>query len=287
MALYSSEFSALHNPFPGVEVLDVGGGRGVDEFNMIVSSLHIPRHYDDNGRIVDQRPAQKIENTASMSRTPTDPREPWAPDHRPHSDMTYWGNKNLFATVLYAERLEGEVAGTGIFDTALLARAIESDHPGILEELAETTVTFSVAKYYLEVLAKEATHESIARTLRNKGVPTLEEVADLEARRYPARTFPTLPNHRFRENAPAIMIDGVRTQSINGLDQTRGQKIINMFENDYVLQPPEFLAEQDYYHAHEWEEGDLLIFPQKGSLHQALPSPEGELRRDTKRLFIA
>ncbi len=285
MSLYSEVLEPVDEPMPGVEVFQLDAGMSEGEFEDFTDTLVIPEHWDLDGQRTPMRPAVRLGGTIAMSRTVDTPREPWAPDHHWHSDRTYWGD-NQFASVLYAQSIDGDVAGTGLINTTLLLEAIEDDEPGIFEELSSTQTVFSVRRYYEEILPEKGSPEAIQRTLDRFDASSLSEVADKEERRYPEKAFPTLPMHPIW-GVPVIMLDEVRSVRITNLPQSRGDEIIDLVVERYLRLDHDELAERPYYERHEWEEGQVLIFPQVGTLHRADASPDSEIERDTLRRFIA
>jgi alpha-ketoglutarate-dependent taurine dioxygenase len=272
-------------PLPGVEILQLDGGLSVHEFEAVVPMLTIPRHLDMTGAQIEAKPATQLGDTIIARRMPEKPRDPWAPDHHWHSDRTYWG-ENQFASVLYAQRLLGDVATTGFIDTAALFQTMVADDPGLADELAESNATFSTSRYFEEVLPTEGSPEAIAKTLVDKGAQTLDEVVALETAKYPAKEFPATPIHPF-SGERCTMLDDSRVVALSGLSLARSQEIIRRVKKQYLALPVEELEQRPYHYLHYWEEGQAIIYPQVGTLHRAMPSPAGEQQRDTLRLFIA
>ena len=81
------------------------------------------------------------------------------------------------------------------------------------------------------------------------------------------------------------MIDEIRAVDLIGQQDAR--HLLDLIASQYLALLPEELAERPYYYAHQWQEGQAIIYPQVGTLHRAEPSIPGELRRDTLRLFIS
>lgn len=281
---YSVNAIGGESPLPGIEILSLDAELSVAEFEAVVSTLAIPEHFDMAGDRIEPRPAIQMDDTIKAGRTPNKPRDPWAPDHYWHSDRTYWGD-NQFASVLYARRMVGSVAATGFIDTTLLLQAMEADDPGLTSELAESEATFSVGRYFEEILPVDGSKAAITETMTSRGVRTLTEVARLEIAKYPEKTFPTIPIHPFR-GEPCTMIDNSRVIALSGIAAARSKEIITRAKNRYLDLPLEELLQRPYHYLHQWEEGQAVIYPQVGTLHRAMPSPAGEQQRDTLRLFI-
>jgi len=291
MPLYAETGSLIGQPFPGIEILNIGSGLDHTQFTKFVSSLVLPHHFGEQGELIDARPAQLFErDIVAASRTPEKPRDPWAPDHHWHYDGGYSGGTNQFASVLYAQMLQGdEVAGTEFIDTAALLSAIEVDHSGLSEELIKYRLQASVGRYFRQILPSYGgdAEAAIQRTLSAKGVSTLSEAATLEERRYPPKHFPAIAIHPFRQKERCLMIDMLNVVHVLGALAVREAEILNLVRKEYLELPKEELSQRPYYYRHTWEPGQVVIFPQVGTLHRAEPSPAGELRRDTLRLFIA
>lgn len=207
MSLYLAGAEAF-SPFPGIEVFNIGGQLSPDDFLQFSKELVIPSHVDMQGALINCRPNQPDGKVIEAQRSVQSPRDPWAPDHHWHSDKTYWG-ENPFASALYAQQLVGEVASTGFVDTSLLLEAIETDYPGISEELFAARAIFSVRRYYEDILPHKGSDEAIARTLEQFEVDCLEEVVEKECERYPEKTFPAIAPHPI-STWPSIMTDTVR-----------------------------------------------------------------------------
>jgi alpha-ketoglutarate-dependent taurine dioxygenase len=288
MSLYEKSSTPLRVYFPGVEVLAAQPGLSMQEFGEFVGTLVIPSHTSTQGALTKERPAQPLGDITEMNRSPDDPRDPWSPDHHWHTDRGYWGEQNQFATMLYAQRLSGsEIASTEIIDTTLLLDAAERDNPGITALLRPGTTVFSGGQYYTTTLRSKGSAEAIERTLVAKQCTTLEEVAAKEVLAHPPKRFPTITIHPFR-GSDCIMIDEPRTAGIEdiGIEQKEVQHIIAQFICKYLALPAEELANRPYHAIHKWEPGDVLVWPQKGTLHRAQASPAGELRRNMLRLMV-
>lgn len=285
MSTYTGGSFDTFSPFPGVEVVNADGDFSIGDFEEFAKGLIIPDHFDVTGLLTKSRSAEQMGSVIVASRTPEHPREPWAPDHHWHSDRTYWG-ENPFASVLYAQKLIGNVATTGLIDTSLLLKAIEDDNPGVTEELRDSVAVFSVRRYYEETLPLEGSPEAIERTVREKGVNTLAEVVVQESLKYPDKLFPATPTHPFR-NELCTMIDDNRLVGLTNLSESRYRVLVEHIRDMYLRLPLEELTDRPYHYLHHWEEGQALIYPQIGTLHRAMPSPESEKHRDTLRLFIA
>jgi len=289
MSSYSGFESSVGRPLPGVEVLDIGGGLDPNQFTEFVKSLTIPAHADWAGNSVEARPARLFDRAlAAASRTPEKPRDPWAPDHYWHFDGGYSGEANQFASVLYAQHLRGRVAGTEFIDTAELLLAVESDQPGLTEELSACTGEYSVTRYYTDILSAlgEVAGNSIERTLQSKNASSLAEVAHREDVRYPIKHFPALLTHPFRREL-CSMVDDLNLVRLLGVNATRGAELMRRMRDEYLNLLREELSDIPYYYRHQWQECQVVVFPQVGTMHRAEPSPAGELRRDTLRLFVA
>lgn len=286
MSLYSNWGDPSTEHFPGIEVMQLEPGLSVQEFEEFASTLVIPLHVGMLGTRVEVELAEPLDSTIAMHRSPDSPRESWAPDHHWHTDRAYWG-ENQFATILYAQELSGDVAGTELIDTTLLLEAIERDHPGMTEILKPGNTVFSVTKYFAKVLPVKGSQEAIQRTLDQNQSSSLEEVVEKQNAAYPAKRFPTIPQHPFRWS-DCLMLDEARTVDIEGtiLSKREVQALIATIVEDYLALAPEELADRPYYANHEWEEGQVLIMPQIGAIHRAQASPPGELVRNTLRLFI-
>ncbi len=285
MSLYSRSFDSAEQPLPGVEVLELEPRMSIPEFEEFAWDLVIPAHWEMDGSYV-PRAAQafQLDKTIQMVRCLDKPRDPWAPDHHWHSDKSYWG-KNQFATVMYAQRLTGQVAGTSFIDTTALLQAIERDFPGMTETLSHSAAIFTVRRYFEEILPANGSPEAIERTLEEHDASTLEEVAEMEHKKFPPKWFPALLRHPFRGET-CTMIDDARVVDLTGEDEARSQQILKVIRDRFLNLPLEELRQRPYYHHHEWEEGQVVIWPQIGTLHRAEPSPPGEKQRDTLRLFI-
>jgi hypothetical protein len=291
MGLYLPNAEPINKSMPGIEVVQLRPNLGREAFAEFADSLEVPAHLDSVGNYIPSREAIRLEGEIAMSRTVEDPRDDWAPDRFIHFDHSYWGNKakDQFATLLYMQHTEGDrVAPTGIIDTAILLQVIEDDNPGFTDELIDATGVFWGANYYHQILPLQPGAEAaIQRTISAKGVETLAGVADLEAEKYPPKTYPAVAVHPFRGGVDCIVADVPRLIAFLGLSPERSDTVIQLVKERYLDLPPDTLADRPYYHIHEWKAGQVLIFPQIGTLHQSLRSPPEERLRDTLRYFIA
>jgi len=207
-------------------------------------------------------------NTAH--RTPNAPRDAWSPDHFWHSDQSYLP-KRPFATVLYGAQIEGQIAGTDYIDTRKLLQFIEQDDPQLFAELGKLSGVFSWSSYFDRTIQKFG-QPAIDRAREVNGMQSIGTIAQARALCYPASTHPLIQPHPITGD-PTLYFDE-RLMRFEGVPKDKDLLIQSKLRVYLELDDDELTA-RPYFHHHDWEPGQMVLFTNTGTLHRAVGGNDG------------
>jgi alpha-ketoglutarate-dependent taurine dioxygenase len=111
---------------------------------------------------------------------------------------------------------------------------------------------------YLTSIVEEPTEEELARWGRN-----------------PINEWPLVWHH---ESGRTTMILGSTCNNVVGMDLASGLALVHRLQ--------EWVAQPDFVYEHKWEEGDMVIWDNHGTMHRATPY-DASSRREMHRTTIA
>ncbi|MEA2902966.1 MAG: taurine dioxygenase [Alphaproteobacteria bacterium] len=180
-----------------------------------------------------------------------------------HTDMSY-SSIIAFANVLYAikvPRRNGKALGATEF--ASMHAAYEDLPADIKRKLDGKTVTHDFAKYWDKARAKPGS--------------TRKALTEEQRRKKPPVTHPVFLTHPITGRKVLYCNPGYAMR-INELPQDESDALL-AFLFKHQLQPK-------YCYAHEWTEGDVLMWDNIGTLHQAWPDYTADEHRLIKRCQV-
>lgn len=180
-----------------------------------------------------------------------------------HTDMSY-SSTIAFANVLYAvevPRRNGKALGSTEF--ASMHAAYEDLPAGIKRRLDGRTVTHDFAKYWDKARAKPGS--------------TRKPLTEEQRRKKPPVSHPVFLTHPITGRKVLYCNPGYAVR-INELPQHESDELLE-FLFRHQLQPK-------YCYAHEWTEGDVLMWDNIGTLHQAWPDYTADEHRLIKRCQV-
>lgn len=203
-------------------------------------------------------------------RDTVDPRHISDPDHQWHTDRSHLSDSGLpIATLLYAEEVADHPPGIMLLDTSQLLDALFKKMPDVtLDELWGMHVWLSRSKFYDTIVPSYDDVTATTRALEKSAADSLSRKAYERAYQFPAIARPLIQVNPV-SLAPCLYIDTLRSRRLTGVELERAQTIHAALD-DMLADPPQGTA-----YTHEWQEGDVLIFPHFGTLHKALPGNHG------------
>jgi taurine dioxygenase len=180
-----------------------------------------------------------------------------------HTDMSY-SSTIAFANVLYAikvPRRNGKALGSTEF--ASMHAAYEDLPADIKKKLDVATVTHDFAKYWDNARAKPGS--------------TRKPLTEEQRRKKPPVTHPVFLTHPITRQKVLYCNPGYAMR-INELPEDESDAMLE-FLFRHQLQPK-------YCYAHEWTEGDVLMWDNIGTLHQAWPDYTADEHRLIKRCQV-
>ena len=179
-----------------------------------------------------------------------------------HKDMTYLA-KPGFLTMLYAvnvPRRDGRSLGATHFANARAAFDELSDD---LKRRLQNAVGVNSAEYYnTRIIREGSVREAFAKKPR-KRAPSLHPIVYV---------------HPFSGHT-VLYCDPGHVESIDGFAPEDSDEMVS-FLRDHQLQPK-------YRHAHQWTEGDLLIWDNLSTLHKATLDYSADEPRRMHRCMVA
>lgn len=180
-----------------------------------------------------------------------------------HTDMSY-SSTIAFANVLYAikvPRRNGKALGATEF--ASMHAAYEDLPADIKTRLDGMTVTHDFAKYWDKARAKPGS--------------TRKALTEEQRRKKPPVSHPVFLTHPITGRKVLYCNPGYAVR-INELPEAESDAMLE-FLFKHQLQPK-------YCYAHEWTEGDVLMWDNIGTLHQAWPDYTADEHRLIKRCQV-
>ena len=180
-----------------------------------------------------------------------------------HTDMSY-SKEIAFANVLYAikvPRRNGKALGSTEFASMHAAYA---DLPAdIKKQLDGKTITHDFAKYWDKARAQPGS--------------TRKPLTEEQRRKKPPVSHPVFLTHPIT-GRPVLYCNPGYAMRINELPEDESDELL-AFLFKHQLQPK-------YCYAHEWTEGDVLMWDNIGTLHQAWPDYTTDEHRLIKRCQV-
>jgi taurine dioxygenase len=180
-----------------------------------------------------------------------------------HTDMSYSATI-AFANVLYAikvPRRNGKVLGSTEF--ANMQAAYEDLPADIKTKLEGKTITHDFAKYWDKARAQPGS--------------TRKPLTEEQRRKKPPVSHPVFLTHPITGKKVLYANPGYAVR-INELPQAESDELLE-FLSRHQLQPK-------YCYVHEWTEGDVLMWDNLGTLHQAWPDYTADEHRLIRRCQV-
>jgi len=180
-----------------------------------------------------------------------------------HTDMSY-SSTIAFANVLYAikvPRRNGKALGSTEF--ASMHAAYEDLPAEIKTKLAGMTVTHDFAKYWDKARAKPGS--------------TRKALTEEQRRKKPPVTHPVFLTHPITGKKVLYCNPGYAVRINESPEQESDETLEFLFKHQ--LAPK-------YCYAHEWTEGDVLMWDNIGTLHQAWPDYTADEHRLIRRCQV-
>lgn len=284
--------SSIEHLLPGVATFDVS--EPIDNLEMWVdkfASLELSTVFPGFDMDLAPHPV-KYEMTRAIDGKK---RDPWAGDHMDHVDLTH-ENVQPVVTGIYCAQAGKGAPGTEIVDTSTLFALAQ--YEGFFDRYLERPAdlyglhsVFADGTYYREALpyfreqaiangdsdtAKQLEAAIHATLLERSADPenpftALEEVADAEDAKHGITEFPLIGTNPFTGDGSIFVDGGGRCFTIR--DPETGKDYRQMlldFRLEY-LSDRDALREAGLIARVEWKPGKVVIFPQNGTMHRALP----------------
>ncbi len=165
-----------------------------------------------------------------------------------HTDMSYSATVAL-GTVLHALRIPRDGGGNplGATQFANMHAACDDLPDDLATRLADATATHDFEKFW--------------EMMRNRPGSRREPLTDEQRRRKPPVSHPLLPVHPVTGRRVLYANPGYVTR-IDGLPAEESDEILT-FLFEHQMRP-------EYRHAHRWNEGDVLMWDDIGTIHNAV-----------------